>query len=488
MAIAEGGEYARITQYGEMDSKGFTVDDRRYMSASSENSMLESTSCKETLECPRISPTTGCDDSQIIEAKLHIGRFFYENGLDLSAVDPPSFQSMVSLFSQRGVQWQVPTVEELKGWIFKDVMKEMKERLNEVRRSWAETGCSILLDGWKDANGRTLVNVLVDCPKSTVYLFSSDITDCVENMDATQIFLVKVLAEVGIQNVVQIITYSSSDFMKEAGRQLMERYRPVFWTVSASHCIELMLEKLCRVDLINKTLEKAKIITRFVHSHPIALKYLQDQTKGSGLIDTSMIRPIRPFLILENIVKKKETLNTMFSSSHSQSLILISTLEGRRVAELVGDHSFWNEASIILKGAMPLVRVIEWMNKSGKDHMGLIYETIDQAKEPIKECFKNKSAYSLFWKTIDDVWNESLYSPLHCAGYYLNPNLLYSSNGLIDPEVLTGLYCCIVRATADIRVQDQITIQMEHYSHRVAKGAMAAGVPEEQRSNDSPGG
>ncbi|XP_042035335.1 uncharacterized protein LOC121781699 [Salvia splendens] len=343
---------------------------------------------------------------------------------------------MVSLFSQRGVQWQVPTVEELKGWIFKDVMKEMKERLNEVRRSWAETGCSILLDGWTDANGRTLVNVLVDCPKSTVYLFLADITDCVGNMDAMQIFLVKVLAEVGIPNVVQIITYSSSDFMKEAGRQLMERYRPVFWTVSASHCIELMLEKLCRVDLINKTLEKAKIITRFVHSHSIALKYLQDQTKGSGLIDTSMIRSIRPFLILENIEKKKETLNTMFSPSHSQSSILISTMEGRRAAELVGDHSFWNEASTILKGTMPLVRVIEWMNKSGKDHMGLIYETIDQAKETIKDCFKNKSAYSLFWKTIDYVWNESLYSPVHSAGYYLNPNLLYSSNGLIDPELI----------------------------------------------------
>ena len=92
------------------------------------------------------------------------------------------------------MQCQAPTIEELKGWIFRDVMKETTSRVDEIKRSWADTGCSILLDGWIDANDRTFVNILVDCPKGTVYLCSSDRPDCVENMDA-------------IQNVVQIITY-----------------------------------------------------------------------------------------------------------------------------------------------------------------------------------------------------------------------------------------------------------------------------------------
>ncbi|KAL1552754.1 hypothetical protein AAHA92_13517 [Salvia divinorum] len=464
-----------------MDTRAHTlrqgpVDESQYRSASSQNIAMESTSY--------ISPTTANADSLNKEFKLHVGRFFYENGLDFDAASSTSFTSMISLFSRRGIQCQAPTVEELKGWIFMDVMKEMKERVDEIKSSWTVTGCSILLDGWTDANDRTFVNILVECPKGTVYLSSSDITDCVGNMEAMQTFFVKVLEEVGLQNVVQIITYSSSAFMTEAGRQLMERYRPIFWTVSASHCIELILEKLGTVDRIHETLEKAKIISSFVHNHPIALKYLQDQTNGSGLLDSSRISTMRPFLMLENIVIKKEALKKMFSSSHSQSSILISTAEGRKASELVADRSFWRGASTILKGAIPLVRVIEWMDKSGRVHMGYIYETLDQAKETIKEGFRKKSEYMPFWKAIDDVWNECLYSPLHSAGYYFNPNLFYTTDVYIDPEVVTGLTCFIVRSAADLRMQDRMIVQMEQY--RTGKGGMAAGVGEEQRSNLSP--
>ncbi|XP_047964897.1 uncharacterized protein LOC125209338 [Salvia hispanica] len=234
-----------------MDRRALTlrqgpIDERQYRSALSQNIAVESTSTS------YLSPSTASADSLNKEFKLHIGRFFYENGLDFGAVSS----------------------SELNGWIFRDVMK----RVDEIKRSWAVTGCSILLDGWTYANDQTFVNVLVDSPKGTVYLSSSDITDCVGNMEAMQTFLARVLAEVGLHNVVQIVTYSSSAFMMEAGRQLMERYRPIFWT----------------------TLEKAKIISSFVHNHPIALKYVQDQTNGSGLVDSS-----RPFLMVENIVIKK---------------------------------------------------------------------------------------------------------------------------------------------------------------------------------------
>ncbi|KAH6804005.1 hypothetical protein C2S51_032252 [Perilla frutescens var. frutescens] len=470
-----------------MDTRGISetrgpASNKRYKSACSDNCGTASSSGREVLECPERSTTI--DDLPLKETKMYVGRFFYESGLDFSAVNSPNFQRMISIFS-RGMQYQTPTIEELKGWIFTQVLTEMHERVNDIRTSWADTGCSILLDGWTGADGRELINILVDCPRGTVYLCSYDITDCVENMDWMQLFFVKVLAEVGIHNVVQIITYSNSAFMMETGRQLMEKYRPIFWTVSASYCIELMLEKLGEMDLIKETLEKAKMITRFIHSQPVALKYLRDQTDGNDLVDSSKIRSIRPFLTLENIVAEKEMLKGMFVSSNPSCSILTSDKERKRVAELVADRSFWSGASTVVKGSIPLVRVIEWMNVSGKDHIGYIYETIDQAKETIKEEFKNKeSQYSPFWKAIDDVWNEFLYSPLHSAAYYLNPNLFYSGDVFIDPEVVTGLYCCIVRSAADLRMQDRITVQMEQY--RTAKGAMAAGVAADQRSHISP--
>ncbi|KAL2227781.1 UNVERIFIED_CONTAM: hypothetical protein Sindi_2136800 [Sesamum indicum] len=468
---------ALIQTYGSRTGK-------RRRSASSANSGVEgSPSFIKRLENPQGS-ITGTDDSLINDAKKRIGRFIYENGLDVNAVHSPSFQSMISLCSGQ-TKNQIPTSQELRGWIFKDAVKEMREYVKKIRNSWADTGCSILLDGWTDAKGRHLINILVDSPKGTVYLCSFDISDCIGNMDAMQSFIDKVLMEVGISSVVQIITYSTSAFMKEVGKQLMEKYRPIFWTVSSSCCIELMLEKLTGVNLIKETLEKAKTITRFIHSNPDVLKHLQDQTDGNGLLVASKTRSTQPFSTLENIVLEKETLKTLFLSSDPRSSALTSTAEGKNAADILADRTFWNGATTVLKAAIPLVRVIDWMNMGNKEQMGYIYETIDQAKETIKEEFKKKKyQYAPFWKAIDDVWNELLYSPLHSAGYFLNPNLFYSTDVYIDPEVVTGLFCCIVRSSQDLHVQDRITVQLEQY--RVAKDAFSIGSAVDKRSNISP--
>ncbi|KAL0298657.1 UNVERIFIED_CONTAM: hypothetical protein Sradi_6525500 [Sesamum radiatum] len=344
---------------------------KRRKSASSETSGVEgSPSFIKRLENPQGS-IAATDDSSINDAKKRIGRFIYENGLDVNAVHSPSFQSMISLCSGQ-TNYQIPTSQELRGWIFKDAVKEMRENVKKIRSSWADTGCSILLDGWTDAKGRHLINILVDSPEGTVYLCSFDISDCIENMDAMQSFISKVLVE--------------------------------------TSCL---------------------------------------------------------------------------LSSDPRSSAFTSTAEGKNVAGILADRTFWNGATTVLKAAIPLVRVIEWMNMRNKDQMGYIYETIDQAKETIKDEFKNKKyQYAPFWKAIDDVWNELLYSPLHSAGYFLNPNLFYSTDVYIDPEVVTGLFCCIVRSTQDPHIQDRITIQLEQY--RVAKGAFSVGSAVDKRSDISP--
>ncbi|KAG8380463.1 hypothetical protein BUALT_Bualt06G0018000 [Buddleja alternifolia] len=455
------------------------VNEKRCKTEPSENSGIES---KVTLKNPQAS-FTSADDSLSRKVKGHIGKFFYESGLDLDAVNLPSFQKMISLCSGE-TKYQIPTPQELKGSIFKDVMKEMSDYVNDVRNSWADTGCSILLDGWTDEKGRNMINILVDCPKGTIYLHSSDISDIIGNLDSMQLFFEKILMEVGIRNVVQIITYSTEAVMKEVGKVLMDKYRPIFWTVSASCCIELMLEKLGTMDLIKETFQKAKVITKFIYSRPDVLKFMKERTEGRDLVQRSK-KSIIPFLTIENIVLEKEILKTMCLSSDSQSLFITSCVEGKRVAELVADRSFWSGASIVLKAAIPLVRVIEWLDENIEVQIAYIYETIDQAKETIKEGFKHKkSQYMPYWKVIDDVWNEHLYSPLHAAGYFLNPNLFYSSDVYIDPEVATGLLCCIVRSTEDIRLQDRITVQMEQY--RTAKGDFGVGSVVDKRSDTSP--
>ena len=48
------------------------------------------------------------------------------------------------------------------------------QRLEDFRASWAQTGCTVMSDGWTDQKGRTLINFLVSCPKGTMFIKSVD--------------------------------------------------------------------------------------------------------------------------------------------------------------------------------------------------------------------------------------------------------------------------------------------------------------------------
>ncbi|PSS07218.1 S-cell enriched with leucine-rich repeat-containing protein [Actinidia chinensis var. chinensis] len=392
----------------------------------SENSVLEVFSFPKGNICSQAAPSA-MEELSSHQFQKCIARFFYETGIDFSAAKSPSFQRMVNATLDCGhIEFKIPSCRELKGWIFQDEVKEMQHFFDEV------------------------------------------------------------IMEVGADNVVQIITYFTSACMEAVGKQLMEKHRTIFWTVSASHCLQLMLEKMGMIDLIKGILEKTKTITKFIYSHATVLKLMRNHTCGCDLIKPSKIRSAMPSLTLENIVSEKENLGEMFVSSEWSTSIWASSREGKEVADLVADRSFWTGATVVLKATILLVRVLYLIHEDDKPLLGYIYETINQAKETIKDEFKNKKAqYTPFWNAIDEIWNNHLHSPLHSAGYFLNPSLFYSSDFFTDAEVASGLLCCIVRMVEGKHVQDLVSLQVDEY--RAANGHFGQGSTFDRRSSTSPG-
>ncbi|XVF23267.1 hypothetical protein REPUB_Repub13aG0021800 [Reevesia pubescens] len=426
------------------------------------------------------------EESLSKQNKKCIGRFFFETGIDFKVVNTPSFQRMINdTYCPGQTKYKIPSSQELKGWILKDEVKEMQEYVKKIRQSWANAGCSILLDGWIDEKGRNLVNFIVDCPQGPIYLHSSDVSASVDDVNTLQLLLDRVICEVGVENVVQIIAFSTIGWVGAVGKQFMDRWKTVFWTVNASHCIELMLDKIAMMSEIRGTLEKAKTISKFIHGHVTVLNLLRDYTDGHDLIKPTKIRSVMPFVTMENILSEKKNLKAMFMSSEWDTSTWSSRAEGKRVAELVGDPSFWKEAGIVVKIALPLVRVLCLINGDDKPQMGYIYETIDQMKETIKEvCNSKKSQYMPFWKVIDEIWDGHLHSPLHAAGYFFNPSLFYSTDFQSDSEVTFGLLCCTVRMIQNQSIQDKILEQLDAFRH--SKGAFREGSTVQRRTEVSP--
>ncbi|XP_073144164.1 uncharacterized protein [Henckelia pumila] len=439
-----------------------TESDKSEGDCLSENSVVKRASLSNKRMCSEVG-TSSPEDSSEREVKKSVGRFFYGSGHQFKDVEETFFLEMVSCFFGHGpIMNSIPSLTELKGWILEDSLQNMQLYVEEMRKTWKTTGCSILLDGWIDSGGRNLVNILVHCPRGVIYLKSSDISYFVDNADDMQLFLDEVLSDVGVENIVQIITNSTSASMKLVGKRLVEKYKHVFWTVSASTCIELMLEKFRTMSCVENALAKARIIIDFVRNHVSALKHFKTSACIQNLVRPSKIKSIVPYLTLDSMVSEKEMLKTLFASSDWKTSGMSTLTVGKQVAGLVKSSIFWKEATMALKASMPLVRALDFLYENNKPQTGFVSKIISQAKGKIKEGFNHmESQYMPFWRVIDEIWKNHLHIFLHSAGCFFNPRYMESNS--CDPNIVEDMNHCIMHMVGDPCVQDLLKLQVKKY-------------------------
>ena len=73
-----------------------------------------------------------------------------------------------------GPGYKAPTYEELRGPILQEEKNDINVRLEELKKSWESTGCTVMSDGWTDTKGRTLINFLVNFPMGIMFIKSID--------------------------------------------------------------------------------------------------------------------------------------------------------------------------------------------------------------------------------------------------------------------------------------------------------------------------
>ncbi|KAI3861943.1 hypothetical protein MKW98_018226 [Papaver atlanticum] len=401
------------------------------------------------------------EDNSSKQIQRCIGRFFFEKGIDFSAANSPTFQKMIRAFVGRGsAVYKVPNCNDLKGWILQEELRAMQENF---------------------------IHFVVDSPRGPIFMKSADVSDIIGDVVAMVPLFSGVIEEVGVQNVVQIISYTTLGSLSAVGKRLTEKYRAISWTVCAAQCMGLILEKIGMLDPWRGVLDKAKDITKFIYTHETVLKLMKKHTSGVELVSSRRIRSLTPFLILERIESQKNNLKIMFSSLEWKSSALASTADGTHVTDLVtGVSSFWTEARMLLKGSRPLIRALHLISGGdSKSQLGYIYETMDQVKEAIKENYKDqKIKYQPFWTVIDGVWNNHLRSPIHSAAFFLNPSLFYSKDFNEDDEIKDGLTDCIERMVEDKRARYLILLQLDEYI--VARGSFGNGDAIGQRTTLSP--
>ena len=80
-----------------------------------------------------------------------------------------------------------------------------------------------------------------------------------------------------MQNVVQVIADNASNYVA-AGRLLEEKHPTIWWTPCATHCLDLMLEDIGKIEWVRKCVEQAKCITRYIYNHSWVLNLMKKCT------------------------------------------------------------------------------------------------------------------------------------------------------------------------------------------------------------------
>eukprot|EP00253_Pinus_taeda_P013226 PITA_13226 len=366
-------------------------------------------------------------------------------------------------FNTRGPGFKAPTSESLRTDMLLESVQDVMLVLAEFRSSWVETGCTIMSDGWTDQRNRTLINFLVSCPAGTMFLKSVDASDKVKTAQLICEMMEEVVQEVGEEHVVQIVTDNAANYMA-AGRLFEMKHPTIFWTSCVAHSIDLMLEDIGKLHWIHEVVEKAKSITKYLYNHTIVLNTMRIYTEGKEIVQPAVTRFATNFISLQSVVEQKINLKRMFLGHEWMGSKHSKTPEGIEIAALVFNDGFWKDVEEIIAVTESLVRVLRMVD-GDKPVMGYIYEAMDLAKEAIKRRYGgDETKYTPLWDIIDARWDRQLHSPLHAAGYFLNPQYFYDKSKFNeDGEVGRELMTCVERCFPDPEQQSRVVSQLQDY-------------------------
>lgn len=141
-----------------------------------------------------LSTSAGDEVEEDIPSELarKIGRFLYQNLIDVAVVNSASFQEMIySTMGHNRPDCRIPSSQPLKGKVLQAELTETEDYVQRVKQSWSKSGCSIILATWTDQQGRDLISFQVSCPQGPIYLKLSNISSFVLYLEALPLMLDK---------------------------------------------------------------------------------------------------------------------------------------------------------------------------------------------------------------------------------------------------------------------------------------------------------
>ena len=152
-----------------------------------------------------------------------------------------------------------------------------------------------MCDAWSSRTRKPIINFMVYCDRSKIYLSSVDSTNIPKTADYIFLFMDKIVEEVGEENIVQVVTDNEAS-LKATSTLLMDKLKHLFWSTCVAHCIDLILEDIENMRQIKETLDQAKMITSFIYNILKVVNLMKVFTKDRYLLSPRITRFATEFI------------------------------------------------------------------------------------------------------------------------------------------------------------------------------------------------
>ncbi|KAL4300407.1 uncharacterized protein LOC107607456 [Arachis ipaensis] len=180
-------------------------------------------SCDEVeREFDEIEPTPGAQPiiKRVLQSKeivkkcdIAIVRWMMDASVPFNAVNLAYYQSMIDAIANMGAGYKGPNYGRVHGYLLSKLVEDVKKMIEDYRKIWKQTGCTIMVDGWTDRCRHTLINFLIYCPKGTIFLKLVDTSHVSKTADTLFKLLRDVVLFVGPENVIHVVTDNATNYV-----------------------------------------------------------------------------------------------------------------------------------------------------------------------------------------------------------------------------------------------------------------------------------
>ncbi|KAL6533276.1 hypothetical protein OROMI_027388 [Orobanche minor] len=400
-------------------------------------------------------------------AERCIALFFFENKLDFNAARSLSYHQMIDAVRKCSSGFVGPTAEALKTKWLARIKSEVSSHSKDVEREWGMTGCTIVADTWRDSKSRALINFVVSSPSRTSFHKSVDAYSYHKNMKHFSDLFDSIIQDLRAENVVQIITDSSSNF-PGLENHILQNYGSIFVTPCASQCMNVILEEFCRVDWINMCILQAQAVSKFIYNNSSMLELMKKFTGGQEVIKSGVTKFISNFLSLQSMLKQKSRLKHMFNSPEfTNDPALANKPQTATCVGIIDDSEFWRGVEESVAVSEPFLKVMREVS-GGKPAVGSVYEMMTRAKESIRTYYiMDELKCKTFSDIVDDKWQNNLHSPLHSAAAFLNPSIQYNPEIKFLGSIKEDFYIVLEKLLPTPELRRDITNQILLFTRRI---------------------